>query len=257
MRARLRRHGVARLQITVIVIGTGLSGFLLSAALLRVGVTSMPLRYGVALAGAYGVFLLLIRGWVELHRRRIDVDESVVDLLPDIGGGGGGGVNLGEGGDFGGGGGVDLGEGGDFGGGGASGGWHASSPETSASRVSSGEAAHSGAGVGGGGVADALDLDEGWIIVVPLVMLFGSLIAAFVLIWSAPGLLAELAVDVLLVSSLYRRLKSLDRRSWLLTAVRKTWIPALLVAVLLVAGGFVLEAVVPEARSMGDILRRF
>ncbi len=231
VRARLRRHGLARLQMTVIVIATGVAGFLASAALVHLGVTSMGLRYGIAFVIAYGVFLGLVRLWVELYRRRIDGADALDDIpdvydVPDPS--------------------AVLGAGGDFGGAGASGDWDDAA--VAASGASSGKGS-------GGGIGGALDLDEGWVIVVPIVMLLGSLIAAFVLIWSAPGLLAELALDVFLVSRLYRRLEHLDRRSWLMTAIRKTWIPALVVGVLVVAGGSVIQAVVPEARTMGDVLR--
>jgi hypothetical protein len=46
---RLRRHGLPRFEMAVIVAGTGLAGFGVSAALLAAGVGFMPLRYLVAL----------------------------------------------------------------------------------------------------------------------------------------------------------------------------------------------------------------
>ena len=237
--------------MTLIVAATGVSGFLASAALVHAGVDSMGVRYALAFLIAYGVFLVLVRLWVELYRRRIEGVDEALDFTPDVVDGpdigassipGGGGGSIGSG---------DVpGGGGDFGGGGASGDWD--TPALARADVPAPAARKGG---DGGGIADSLDLDDGWVIVVPIVIALGSLIAAAVLIWSAPGLLAELAVDVLLVSRLYKRLETLDRRSWLWTAIRKTWIPALIVGVLLVAGGIVLDVVVPEARTMGDVVR--
>ena len=231
--------------MTMIVVATGVAGFLASAALVHVGVASMGLRYGVAFVIAYGVFLCLVRLWVEMYRRRLDDVGEVLDVTPDVFDGpdiGGSWIPSGGPGSTGSGG------GGDFAGGGASEDWDAAA-------LARADAPASAASESAGGIGDALDLDDGWVIVVPIVIAFGSLIAAAVLIWSAPGLLAELAIDVLLVSRLYKRLETLDRRSWLWTAIRKTWIPALIVGVLLVAGGIVLDVVVPHARTMGDVLR--
>ncbi len=235
VRKHLRSRGLARLQMAVIVAATGLSGFLISAALVHLGVDSMGLRYALAFLIAYGVFLGLVRLWVELYRRRMDGAADALDYVPDVFDG----IATASGPS------LEGGGGGDFAGGGATGDW------TGPGAASVGSPGKSG----GGGIGDALDLDEGWVIVVPIVIAIGSLVAAFILIWSAPGLLAELAIDVLVVSSLYRRLEHLDRRNWLLTALRKTWIPAAVVGALLIAGGVILDVVVPEARTMGDLFR--
>jgi hypothetical protein len=40
--------------------------------MLHLGVPHMWIRYPVAVLGAYGVFLLLIRGWVEIERAKFD-----------------------------------------------------------------------------------------------------------------------------------------------------------------------------------------
>ena len=48
---------------------TGLAGFLTSFALLRLHLTILWLRYGLSVAAAYAVFLVLIWCWVRLHPR--------------------------------------------------------------------------------------------------------------------------------------------------------------------------------------------
>ena len=84
-------------------------------------------------------------------------------------------------------------------------------------------------------IGDLFDLDEGWAVIVVIVALIGGAVAAFFVVWSAPTLLADLVLDVALVSRLYSRVKHLERRSWLRTAVRKTWVAALVVVLLAAA----------------------
>ena len=68
--------------LALILILTGLIGFLISFLLLRAGVVEMWQRYPLAVAGAYGGFLGLLRLWVEVERSRFDprVGEIERDL---------------------------------------------------------------------------------------------------------------------------------------------------------------------------------
>jgi hypothetical protein len=65
IRERLRRAAFPRLQMLIVVTITGLSGFLGSVVLLHFRVHAMWLRYGMAVALAYGSFLLLLRLWMD------------------------------------------------------------------------------------------------------------------------------------------------------------------------------------------------
>ncbi|MBA2341534.1 MAG: hypothetical protein H0V88_14195, partial [Pyrinomonadaceae bacterium] len=70
-----------RLQVSLILLLTGLSGFLISYSLLHLGVSWMWLRYPVAIMVAYCVFLLLLRLWLYYQGRRdsvlnVDIDAS-------------------------------------------------------------------------------------------------------------------------------------------------------------------------------------
>lgn len=89
----LRRHGTPRGAMTIIVLGTGLSGFLASVGLLHLGVLAPCLRYPLAVLAAYGVFTGLIRLWLALSPLSIkpaaethgtDFDDVVygLDYLP-------------------------------------------------------------------------------------------------------------------------------------------------------------------------------
>jgi hypothetical protein len=232
VRERIVRHGVARFQLSLVIGATAVVGFVLSTALLVFGVQSMAWRYGFAFVGAYVAFLGLLRFWAVMYFSGVEVDAEAldwfpIDPIPD----------------------VPIGDGGGFAGGGASG-----SVDQPAAAASHHEAVR--ARPSGGDGLDLIDLDEGWLIVVPIVMLAGALIASFVVIWSAPGLLAELILDIVLASRVYRRMSGLDRRAWFETGVRKTWIPALAVGVLLVGGAALLQVALPGTHSMGDVLHR-
>ncbi|HEX8638930.1 MAG TPA: hypothetical protein VF692_12755, partial [Pyrinomonadaceae bacterium] len=72
IKKRLLSESFPRLQISVILAITAMSGFLFSFALLNVGVSSMALRYPIAISLAYCVFLLLLRIWLWLQNNRAD-----------------------------------------------------------------------------------------------------------------------------------------------------------------------------------------
>lgn len=229
----------------MIVAGTGLAGFGASATLLGLGVSSMPIRYFIATLLAYAVFLVLVRVWAEWQRRRLDFGPDVADLVPypdqlphhDYAVGG----EPWHGGE------------GRFGGGGAGRSWEASDgTDVGVEHVPAGI----GRAADAGGSWLDIDLDEGWVLLVPVVLLVGGLVAAASLVYAAPMLLAEVLLDVVLVSGLYHRLRKLEPQSWLATAVRRTWIPVLTVAALLAGGGFVVQRAMPQADSIGDVFQR-
>jgi hypothetical protein len=112
---------------------------------------------------------------------------------------------------------------------------------------------HSGSAGDGGW---SLDLDEGALWLVPVAIIgaiaFGVLIY---IVYLAPALFAELLLDAGLAAGLYRRLARVERRAWLMTAVRNTIIPAGFVAVLLALAGVIMQGVYPDATSIGVVVR--
>jgi len=60
----LEQVSIPRFQMLIIVMVTGLSGFLASVVLLHWGFYAMWLRYGVCVALAYLIFLLLLQLWI-------------------------------------------------------------------------------------------------------------------------------------------------------------------------------------------------
>jgi hypothetical protein len=222
-----------RLQVALILLFTGLAGFLTSFSLLRLGISRMWLRYPLAILIAYCVFLLLLRLWLWLQRHslEVDFDPSVLDFSSSEGS-----THV-ESFRFSGG-------SGDAGGGGAGGSWGES--VSSSSSISSGSSASSGGGFD-------LDLEEGWLIVLAIIALIGGLIASFYVIYIAPALLAEILVDGVLVAGLYKRVKYIEQRYWLRAAVRRTLLPAILAAIFFTGAGYALQKAVPEAQTIGEV----
>lgn len=70
LEAYFHRQRFPRLTLGLILTVTGATGFGVSYLLLHGGMDAMWLRYPLAVLGAYGLFLLLIRLWVELERRQ-------------------------------------------------------------------------------------------------------------------------------------------------------------------------------------------
>jgi hypothetical protein len=69
-----------RLHLCLIITLAGLAAFLTSLLALRLGLSSMALRYPLAVAGGYIGFLVLIRGWIAWQRRSL---EAVRDVIGD------------------------------------------------------------------------------------------------------------------------------------------------------------------------------
>lgn len=249
VRRRLASGGRPRLLVSCLLALTGGAGFLVSSALLQLGVTKMSVRYPLAVLLAYAVFLLLLRLWLAFQRRKTESRSSPLDWLPDTG--------IPHPSDFG----VSVagdaakatfGGAGDFAGGGAGGSW------------TGGTASLSNNLSGGSSVLDRvpdvgifdLDLDDGcfWI-VIPLVAVVGVVVAMFYVVYVAPVFLAEIMVDALLVAGLYKRLQGIEPRHWLRSAVRRTLLPVMLATALFIAAGYLMERIAPEAHSIGGFWR--
>lgn len=256
VRKRLERHSLPRLQMSVLLALTGGTGFLSSFALLKLGVDSMALRYPVAVALAYGVFLLLLRIWLRLQRdswQSVDIPD-IVDLGEAVVDGAGSLVR---------GAGRFAGHGGNFGGAGSSAGFDAPpaalamnppAPAPAVQAVPRSGGGTGGSKGGGGGFNFSFDLDEGGLLVLlaVLVMAVTTMGAVVWILWTAPALLAEVLVDGLVLTGLYRRLKNAPEPGyWLASAIRRTWISAVVVALLFSFAGYLLQTAVPEARSIG------
>jgi len=226
LKRRLEQDSFPRIQMSLIVGVTGAAGLLFSFVMLELGVTSMALRYPLALLMAYGVFLLLL--WLWLRTKA----EDYLDI-PDFSGSGSSGSG-------------DCtpafeGSGGHFGGGGASGSFDMptgadSSPLSDA--------------VGAVGDADELAIP-----LLVIVFAVGLALASFYVVYVAPMLFAELLVDSALSYALYRRIKATDSPHWVESAVRRTALPFVLTAVFVSATGAAMAAYAPGAHSIGQVVQ--
>jgi len=248
LRGLLERAHSPRLHMVLIVSLTGAAGFLASATLRTLGVDALWLRYLLAVAIAYGAFLVLLWAWLYVRRDDLLDAGDVLDLVDVPAGPAPNAVSAplepgSEG--FG---------GGAFGGGGAGG-----SFDGPGAPLGHAEAAHvGGADVPDGGAAEAassaFDLFEDLaFVLVAIAALAGALWAALWLVWGAPLLLAEVLFDAALAAGLYRRLRDVRGEHWLRTALRRTAAPFAALAVLLAVAGGVLQHMAPEARSIAEV----
>ena len=167
--------------------------------------------------GAYGFFFVLVRMWVWYAAgvavqlslpRELDAGADGVDLIT---GGGDAGFSGFHGGDAGGAGASDLFDG----------------PAISSSG-------------GGGGFDIGIDLDEGiWVLVVLAILVAIICGAGGYLIWMAPEILPEVALECAVGAGLVRQLKE-PTAGWAGRLLWKTWFPlAIVMAAAFFAGSFI------------------
>lgn len=222
-RRRLLRESTPRLQVSLILLLSGLAGFLASFSLLHLELYSMTLRYPIAISVGYTVFLLLLRAWLWVQGRSLDVDPgAALDYVEPA---------------------ADSfhGWGADFGSSSGGGSWRSSATH------SSGGSAH--------GIDIGLDFEE-FMFVIALIAIAAGLLASLYVVVIAPTLLAEILVDGLLLAGLYKRLAKIERRDWLQTAIRKTVLPAILVTLCFGVAGYALQTAVPDAHSIAEVWRQ-
>ena len=224
-RALLERDGNPRLQMVLLVAITGASGFIASYVLLQLGLTKMWVRYLTSFAVAYAVFLFLL--WLWLISRAEDY-ANVSDFLPSPSSGSTGDALEGKGGEISDGGPNPRG--------------HDAAFNSTASRAAGDTLSR---------VAAVEDL------AIPLLVfaLFATLILSSLwVVYSAPVLFAELLVDGAFAAGLYRHLRGREPRHWLETAVRRTFLPFAVAAVVVTLTGWLMTLYAPEASSIGDVL---
>ncbi len=235
LRNRLERDDFPRLQMSFLVTITGAAGFLTSFLLLRAGLHQMSWRYLLACTIAYLVFLLLL--WLWLRTKAEDYADVIPDALNSIPSPGHGGAEFVR----------YAGKGGEFGGGGANASFDdaavAVAPDTSAADGVVGEA------LGSAGAAGELAIP-----LFVLMLLAGLILSSLYVVYSAPILFAELLLDGLLAAGLYRRLRGVENRHWLESALSRTIWPFILTALLSFVAGWAMGQYAPEADSLGTVL---
>lgn len=220
-----------RLQMSLLVMLTAASGFLASAVLSAAGMQALWMRYPLCVVIAYLVFLCLVWAW----RRARNFD------LPTWSSEGPSPSNA-----------VWHEGGGHSGGGGASASFdvmraEAASPPLSALPSIDGTPSLDG----------ALELDDSLPVVLVMALLAGALLAVGWVIWIAPALLAELALDAALSAGLYRRIRhQSDGDTWLATTLRHTAWPFVIATASLAVVGIVMTVLAPGVSSLGEFIGR-
>lgn len=249
IRDRLNRTDRPRLTVLIILSLAGAAAFVTSVVCLWAGIDSMALRYPLASLAGYLAFVVLIRGWIGICRGEwADTSGDVpnpfdVSDLVDAGArlAGRGGVE-----------GAKAFAGGHSGGGGCGGSWMSEPVE----KVASVPQASPAAGETGDGWGISIDLDDGFFfILLAILAALGGLLCLAYVVYIAPVLLAEVALDAALVSAAYGRLRREDVEHWSGAVLRRTLVPAAILVIFMCVTGFAAQQFAPDARSIGGVVR--
>ena len=223
---KLLKKYFVRWHMSAILAATIASGLLLDRLFLHFGFGSMGWRYALSVVGAYGAFFLLVRMWVwyaagvAVQVGFGDGDWGPIDELDFEGGPPDSDVAFAgfQGGDSGGGGVSDL----------------FDAPVVS------------GGGGGGGGGLD-IDLDDGFWIILVLALLVAVICGAGAyLVWMAPEILPEVALECAIGAGLVKQLKN-PESGWAGRLLWKTWIPLTIVVVSAYFAGMFIQKTCPSA----------
>ena len=256
-RQRIVRQYMVRFHMSLLLAATMASGVLCSKLLLMAGLHSVLFRYPLSVLGAYLVFTGMARLWVAYVLINAVASRGHT-FFSGKSSGSSSGINLDAGFLPGGGSssepGVSFG-GGDSGGAGASGVWDASGPELPATPSPVG-----GGGGGGGGfhfpsIDLNFDFDDGfWILLVLGLLILVLAGVGGYLIWAAPHILPDLALNALFASSITGAAKRAQTRGWMVSVLRATYIPLLLILSLTIALAVTVHHHCPGAEKLSTAL---
>lgn len=243
-----------RFHIALILIGVSSSGLIFSELLLEAGVRSMLIRYPIVLALSYLMFFIFIKIWLLYIQRTSSSNLSDDGLCHPVFIPGGGSAPVGSAAD------LTIPGGGEFGGGGASGDFTDSSiagdvPAGTSNVISKAVVTQSGESSCLPDTPD-IDLDKGGIVLIALGILLALILGAgFYLIYAAPAILSDAALQVIMASSLYKASKKMDDPDWVGSIFKATWIAFAIVAVLTIAVACVATHYCPGATKLFDAAR--
>jgi hypothetical protein len=256
IRERLATRGSPRQQMSVIILITGVVGFVASYLLLHAGVTRMVMRYPLAVGIAYAVFLGCLWLWLRRHRLRVARREAdakrsswtdVVDVVDVPFSWGSAPLDVSE----------PFGGGGGFSGAGGGSSWSSAAGDESTPLLARASPRPSVQKSGKELSNFGVDLDDGGIVLVVLALAAAiALSVGLYVVYIAPALFAELLLDTALAAGLYRRVRAIEGTHWLRSAIRRTLAPALFVAAVVAMAGMVAQAAYPDAVSIGRVIER-
>jgi hypothetical protein len=222
-RSNFQDRFLLRFHMFLITLAMLLSGVLVSKVLWTFGVRALLIRYPVAVLCSYGIFFVLIRLWlwyVSLKGGRDDSDgSSSYDELDD--GLATDGVIAGA--------------------------------ELATSGVRHTRRAYSKAS--NFDLGDLSDGDgEGLVLALLLLVLLALFGSSLYLIWEAPALLTEAAVQMVLATSLRRATRQIDTPDWAGSVLGKTWAPFAIVLFLTFAFATAARHYCPTATRLTEII---
>jgi hypothetical protein len=97
-----------------------------------------------------------------------------------------------------------------------------------------------------------LDLDEFFVVILFLALVFSLLFVGIYIIYTAPVLLTEAAFEALLTGALVRRARKIDRPGWVGAVTRATAWPFIVVLILSIALGWAVQHACPGATRVSD-----
>lgn len=224
----------------------------MSTALRHGGVDSLAVRYALALGAGYLAYLLLLRIWAGMLVREEERDwlDGVQIDVPMPGGGSGG---QGDGG-------FHSGGGGDFGGGGASGSFDGPADVSEC-------VGDAGGDLLGDVASSALELaggaDEGALVVIPVLAVFGTVLAVvlgggwLLLLYFGSEAPLAVAVELAFAYTAARTVVRVEREGWLLAAIRLSWKPLLGALVCAVALGVLVDHFAPQADTLPQAVQQW
>jgi hypothetical protein len=251
---RFIKNVFTRFHMSLILLGTILSGVIFSKILLIVGLQHMIIRFIIVLTFAYLSFFLFMKLWLHYLTtpyRKNRQDGSLLDAVdvissvPDFSSTGGSQVVKGHG--------------GEFGGAGASGSWEndSSSSDIPVSEGMTGTAESIGeittetSGEAISGLAD-----EGGILLIPLVLLLlGIFGGGIYLIYEAPVIISEAAFELILATTLIKKARKIDNTNWMGSVFRSTWPAFLLTLIITIITGWGLMTYCLQATKITEVLR--
>lgn len=257
---RIRRSYFVRFHMIIILSATVISGVICSKLLSLLGVSRMPVRYGIAIILSYLLFFLFVKLWLlyigvgrlaRMKKGKGRGDSGWGDLIPSYrsSGSSSGTPRLFAG--F---------RGGASGGGGSGGAFADSNPIVAVPVRVGTDPGVAGGGKGvGGSLLDGLSGvgDEGFLKLLAILLLvalvFSVVIVGGYLIWCAPIILSDAAFHVLLVTGLSRKVRRVKEGNWEMSILGATWWGFLLILLLAIAFGIVAQLYNPSAVTVRDL----
>lgn len=246
---RIQERFFLRFHMSLILLGTALSGVLSAKLLLMLQVENIVVRYSLAVLAAYAAFFCFVKLWLTYltatHRRSwLDATGDLLPDLPRFGGSGGSAPTF-----SGGGGGLS-------GGGGATGAFDGPAPAARVMAMQPPVETTSRSTDGLGKVLGGLVDDDSIVLLALALLLAATFGGAIYLIYIAPHILSEAAFDFLLGAGLIKSFRRMDRADWMGSVFKDTYKPFLIVLVIALVAAWMIHAHDPSITKLSDVFRR-